>query len=202
MMKVIGLTGGIGSGKSIVSRFLAELGAVIINADRVGHEAYKPDTELWREVVATFGRQIVTPAGDINRKKLGEIVFGNPESLACLNQITHPRIYQMVKAQLEEYRRQGVNVVVVEAPLLIEAGWTSLVDEVWVTVAAEATVLSRLEEQKGLSREQALARIHSQLSAEERIKHADVVINTDCELDELKARVGELWRGLKRLDIV
>lgn len=194
-MKVIGLTGGIGSGKSTVSEFLVELGAVVIDADRVGHEAFKPDTEVWREVVAAFGRQILTPDGDINRKKLGEIVFRNPESLLKLNQIMHPRMYERVKAQLGEYRRQGVAVVVLEAPLLIEAGWTSLVDEVWVTVASEATVLNRLQEQKGLSRQESLARIHSQLSSAERVRRANVVIDTDCNLDELRARVGELWRG-------
>ncbi len=197
-MKVIGLTGGIGSGKSTVSRFLAELGAVILDVDRVGHEAFKPDTEIWREVVTAFGRQVLTPCRDIDREKLGEIVFGNPESLARLNQIMHPRMYEIVTAQLDDYRRQGMDVVVLEAPLLIEAGWTSSVDEVWVTVASEATVLSRLEEQKGLSRQEALARIHSQLSSEERIRHADVVIDTDCDLDELRARLGELWRELQR----
>ena len=105
-MKVIGLTGGIGSGKSTVSQFLKELGAVIIDADKVGHEAFKPDTELWREVVAAFGRQILKPSGDIDRKRLGEAVFGNPELLSRLNQVMHPRMYNMVKAQLEEYRRQ------------------------------------------------------------------------------------------------
>ena len=194
-MKVIGLTGGIGSGKSTVSQFLAELGAVILDADKVGHEAFKPNTELWRQVVAAFGRRILTPDGDIDREKLGEIVFGNPESLARLNQIMHPGMYDIVKAQLGEYRQQGMEVVVLEAPLLIEAGWTSLVDEVWVTVASEATVLSRLQEQKGLSRQESLARIHSQLLSEERVRRADVVIDTDCNLDELRARVGELWWG-------
>ncbi len=196
-MKVIGLTGGIGSGKSTVSRFLAELGAVILDADKVGHEAFKPDTEIWRQVVAAFGSQILTPGGDIDREKLGEMVFGNPESLARLNQIMHPWMYEIVTAQLDDYRRQGIDVVVLEAPLLIEVGWASSVDEVWVTAASEATVLSRLEEQKGLSRQKALARIHSQLSLEERIRHADVVIDTDCDLDELRARLAELWRGLQ-----
>ncbi len=195
-MKVIGLTGGIGSGKSTVSRFLAELGAVIIDADRVGHEVLKPDTGGWREVVTAFGRQILTPDGDIDREKLGEIVFGNAESLARLNQVMHPWMYNIVEAQLEECQRQGVEVVVVEAPLLLEAGWTSLVNEVWVTVAPEATVLRRLQERLGLSKPKSLARIHSQLSSEERVKHADVIIDTDCSLNELKARVGELWRGL------
>jgi len=194
-MKVIGLSGGIGSGKSTVSQFLAELGAVILDADRVGHEALKPDTEVWRELVAAFGQQILTPDGNIDRAKLGDIVFGNPESLSQLNQIMHPRMYGTVKAQLEEYRRQGVDVVVLEAPLLIEAGWTSLVDEIWVTVASEATVLRRLKERMGLSESESLARIHSQLSSDERIGQANVVINTDCSLDELRARVGELWRA-------
>lgn len=196
-MKVIGLTGGIGSGKSTVSQFLAEMGAVILNADEVGHKAFKPDTEIWRQVVAAFGRQILTPNGNIDRKKLGNIVFGNPESLSRLNQIMHPRMYALVKAQLEEYRQQGMGVVVLEAPLLLEAGWTSLVDEVWVTTAPEATVLKRLEERTGLSQAESLTRIHSQVSSEERVRHADVVINTDCDLDELKSKVKELWQRLE-----
>ena len=197
-MKVIGLTGGIGSGKSTVSQFLAELGAVILNADAVGHEAFKPDTEIWHKVVAAFGQQILTPTGNIDRKKRGEIVFGNPESLSRLNQIMHPRMYDMVKAQLEEYRQQGTRVVVLEAPLLLEAGWTPLVDEIWVTTAPKATVLKRLKERSGMSQTESLTRIRSQLSSGERVKHADVVINTDCSLDELKVKVKELWQRLNR----
>ena len=196
-MKVIGLTGGIGSGKSTVSRLLAELGAVIIDADKVGHEAFKPDTEGWREVAAAFGRQILAADGKIDRKKLGEIVFGNPDSLERLNRIMHPRIHNMVKAQLEKYHRQGVEVVVLEAPLLIESGWASTVDEVWVTVASRAAVLRRLQERAGLSQPESLARIRSQLSPEERARHADVIIDTDCDLDELKSRVKELWDKLQ-----
>ena len=196
-MKVIGLTGGIGSGKSTVSRFLAELGAVVIDADKVGHEALKPGTELWREVVTAFGRQTLTPDGDIDREKLGEIAFSNPDSLVRLNRIMHPRLYEVVKAQIEECRRQGTGVVVLEAPLLIEAGWTSLVDKIWVTVASEATVLRRLQERTGLSEPESLARIRSQLASTERVRYADVTIDTDGELDELRARVEKLWRKLQ-----
>jgi len=196
-MKVIGLTGGIGSGKSTVSGFLAQLGAVIIDADRVGHEVLSTDFQVRRELLAIFGWQVITPSGEVNRKKLGEIVFSHPESLPRLNQVMHPRMYDMVKAQLEEYRRQGVAGVVLEAPLLIEADWTSLVDEVWVTVASQATVLKRLKEKFGLSEPEALARIGCQLASEERVKHADVIIDTDCDLDELKAKVKELWQGLR-----
>ena len=198
-MKVIGLTGGIGSGKSTVSRFLEELGAVTIDADKVGHEAFKPGTETWREVVAAFGKEILNPDGEIDRQKLGKIVFSDSQALARLNQIVHPRIYALAKAKIEDYRRRGVGVVVLEAPLLLEVGRPSLadeVDEVWVTVAPEAVVLKRLEKKTGLSQAQSRARIRSQLPSKERLKHADVVINTDCRLDELKAKVEKLWRRL------
>jgi dephospho-CoA kinase len=202
-MKVIGLTGGIGSGKSTVSGFLAELGAMVIDVDRVWHGALKPDTELGREVVAAFGKEIVTPDGNIDRKKLGGIVFDSPDALARLNNIMEPWIYKTVKAQLDEYRRQGVRALVLEVPLLVEvplrlkAGEPSLsdeMDEVWVTVAPEFTVIKRLEKKSGMSEEQALARIRSQLPPEERVKHADVVIETDCSLDELRQKVRDLWQ--------
>lgn len=196
-MKVIGLTGGIGSGKSTVAQFLAELGAIIIDADKMGHEALKPDSEVRQQVVAAFGRQIVNANGDIDRSRLGEIVFGNAEARERLNRIMHPPLYDMVKARLEECRRQGAGVVVLEAPLLIEAGWQSLADEVWVTVAPEATVLNRLQERSGLSEPESLVRIRSQLPSEERLKHADVVIDTDCSPGELKNRVTRLWPGLQ-----
>jgi dephospho-CoA kinase len=204
-MKVIGLTGGIGSGKSTVSGFLRELGATIIDVDKVWHEALKPDTEIGRVVAAAFGKVIVTPDGNIDRQRLGKIVFANPDALARLNNIMHPWMYDTVKAQLEEYRQQGVGVVVLEAPLLIDihrflkAGEPSLsdeIDEAWVTIAPESTVLKRMKEKRGLSEEQTLARIRSQLPAKERVKHADVVIDTDCTLDELKQKVKELWDKL------
>ncbi len=204
-MKVIGLTGGIGSGKSTVSGFLAELGATVIDLDKVWHEALKPDTEVGRVVAAAFGKVIVTPEGEIDRKRLGKIVFANPDALARLNNIMHPWMYDTVKDQLDEYRRQGVGVVVLEAPLLIDMplrlkkGTPSLldeVDEVWVTLAPEPVVLKRLKKKSGMPEEQALARIRSQLSSEERNKHADVVIDTDCRLNELKAKVKKLWQRL------
>lgn len=195
-MKVIGLTGGIGTGKSTVSRFLAELGALVISADVVGHEAYQPGTEGWRVVVEAFGEQILTPAGDIDRKKLGEIVFQDGAARATLNSIMHPRMYEMVSARIEDRRQQGAKVVVLESPLLVEAGWLPLVDEVWVTIASEANIVQRLKNRSGLSEAETMARIRSQLSSEERLKYADVVINTDVTLEEMKERVAELWRRL------
>ncbi len=196
-MKIIGLTGGTGSGKSTVSKFLAHLGAVVIDADKVGHEVFKPGTKAWQEVVDAFGQGIISADGTIDRRKLGEIVFSNPDARAKLNQVMHPLIYEQVKSRMEEYGRKGVAIIIVEAPLLLEVGWKSLVDEVWVTSASEATVIKRLKEQKGLLEAQSLARIRAQLTDEERIRQADVVIDTDCALDELKERVEALWRKLR-----
>ena len=196
-MKIIGLTGGTGSGKSTVSKFLAHLGAVVIDADKVGHEVFKPGTKAWQEVVDAFGQGIISADGTIDRRKLGEIVFSNPGARAKLNQVMHPLIYEQVKSRIEEYGKKGVAIIIVEAPLLLEVGWKSLVDEVWVTSASEATVIKRLKEQKGLSEAQSLARIRAQLTDEERIRQVDVVIDTDCALDELKERVEALWRKLR-----
>lgn len=197
MMKIIGLTGGIGSGKSTVARFLAELGAVILDADRLGHEALKPGSEVWGRVVSEFGRGIVSASGDIDRAKLGKLVFNNRDALSRLNRIMHPVIDDMIMARLEEYRRQGVNVVVLEAAAMLEAGRAAQADEIWVVTAPEATVLRRLSERTGYSEQESRARIQSQLSSEERMKHADAVIDTDCSLDELKNRVLGLWTRLQ-----
>ena len=195
-MKVIGITGGIGSGKSTVTQCLAELGAVVIDADKVGWEAYMPNTEVWHDVVSEFGQQVVAENGEINRKKLGEIVFGNPASRKRLNQIMHPRMYKMMEKKIEAYRQQEVEVVVLEAAVLIEANWTPLVDELWVTVASEPVVLERLKKQRGLAEEQILSRIRSQLSFEERKKHANEIISNDGDLEEMRKKIRVLWAKL------
>lgn len=193
---VIGLTGNIGSGKSTISQLMAELGAVVLSADKIGHEALQPYTETWQEVINTFGQEILKAGAEVDRQKLGEIVFNDAKALAKLNQIMHPRMYRIAEERIKELRQRGIRVIVLEAPLLIEAGWLPLVEQVWVTVASEATVLQRLRQRNGLSKAQALARLHSQLPPEEKIKYADVVINTDVPLSKVEAQVKELWERL------
>jgi len=197
-MIVIGLTGGILTGKSTVSEILAQRGAVIIDADKVGHEAYRPQTKVWQGVMDAFGTDILKENAEIDRKKLGEIVFHDPQALARLNEIMHPAMHLMMKEEIERLRGEGVDVVVLEAAVLIEANWTDLVDEVWVTMAPEETAVRRLQDRGGLSEEQARARIRSQISSEERAKHADVIIDTNCDLAEVEAKVEELWHKLER----
>jgi dephospho-CoA kinase len=193
---VIGLTGSIGSGKSTVSTFLAELGAVVIDADEIGHRALEPNNEIGREVVHHFGTGILKSDDEVDRQKLGEIVFNDAKILKQLNQIMHPRMYRIVEQRIEKFKEQGFEVIVLEAAALLEANWTFLVDQVWVTVASEKTIIDRVRQRSNLSEAQVLARINSQLPTEEKVKHADAVINTDCARNEVKARVEELWQEL------
>jgi dephospho-CoA kinase len=195
-MFVIGLTGGIGSGKSTVSDMLRAKGAATVHADQIGHEVYRPGTSVWEQVVAAFGRQVVGDDGQIDRRKLGRIVFSDPEARHRLDAITHAPMEQMMAERLEELRRQGTRVAVLEAAILIEAGWAHLADEVWVTVASPEVAAQRSMERSGLSRERAEARIAAQLSNEERVKHAHVVIDTNCSLAEVAQRVDALWDDL------
>ncbi len=195
-MFVIGLTGGIGSGKSTVSDMLRAKGAAVVCADQVGHEVYRPGTAVWDDVVAAFGRQVLAADGQIDRRKLGAIVFADPEARRRLNAITHPPMHARMAQRLDELRQQAVGVAVLEAAILIEAGWADLADEVWLTLAPPAVAAQRLIARSGLSQQEAEARIASQLSNEERLEHADVVIDTDCSLEEVARRVDELWDGL------
>ena len=197
MTRVIGLTGGIGSGKSTVSRFLAELGAVIIDADKIGHEIYRPDTDTWRQLVKIFGSGILAADNTIDRKKLGVIVFGNKQELQRLNAIIHPQITEEIKKRIAECQRQGVNVIVLDAPVLLEANAKNLVDEVWVVVADEEKVIKRAAARTGLSEQQIRDRIYSQLPNAERTKDARVVINNDGSNEDLGEKIKELWEQIK-----
>ena len=192
-MLVIGLTGSIGTGKSEAARQLEMLGASIISADQVGHEAYTPNTEAWEQVVAAFGDDILQGDKEIDRRKLGAIVFSDSSQLDKLNAIMHPRMARMVSDKIEVLRGQGVKVVVVEAALLFEAGWDTLVEEVWVTDSSEDIVVGRLEERNGLSEEEAKKRINSQMDRAERIERSDFVIDNSSDMAGLESAIKDLW---------
>jgi dephospho-CoA kinase len=196
-MITIGITGTIGSGKSTVAGIMQELGAAVIDADDVGHEAYLPGTPGWDAVVDAFGREILAPDLSVDRCKLGDLVFNSPESLATLDAIMRPLIVNEVNAKLDELRKEGTGVVVLEAALLVEAGWESLVDEVWVTTAPESVLFERLETKMGLSHEQVKQRLASQRPVAEQLKSADLVIDTNKPLPDLKAEVAQIFLHLK-----
>lgn len=196
-MFVIGLTGGIGTGKTSVSNILSSLGASMINADKIGHKIYEPNSEGWMEVVNTFGKEILNENLEINRKKLGSIVFKDKKYLDQLNSITHPRIYSEIESELQTLSNKSVNVSVVEAALLIEAKWTSLADQVWITVSKENTIYKRLEKRDGLNIEAIKARISSQMSSKEKLKFADVIIKNDSSIKDLEKEVQYYWKKIK-----
>jgi phosphopantetheine adenylyltransferase/dephospho-CoA kinase len=196
-MYVIGLTGGIGSGKSTVARVLEEQGATVLSADLIGHEAYNPGRPAWQEIVDAFGREVVAEDGTIDRKKLGSIVFSDPKHLARLNSIVHPRMKGMMRERLAAMAREGVDIAVLEAALLFEAKWDDLVGEIWVTVVPPEVAAKRTAERSGLSETEVLERIRAQMSNEERVRQADVVIDTDCEKEETRMQAIEAWERLK-----
>jgi len=195
-MIVIGVTGNFGSGKSTVCRVLAGLGSAVIDADRLAHEAYRPHSQTWQEVIDAFGRDILGPGGEVDRRKLGQIVFSHPVALAQLNRIVHPETYRLARQTIEDFRLRGATAVALEATLLIEAGWTDLVDRVWLVVASTATAIRRLRGKHGIEHDQILARLESQMSAEQKAEHADDTIYNDGSLAELESRVTELWNRL------
>jgi len=197
-MYVIGLTGGIGSGKSTVAGMLEQLGARILSADLMGHEVYAPGRPAWQEIVDAFGRDVVAEDGTIDRAKLRNIVFSDPTQLARLNAITHRRMKEMMGEKLAQLEREGVGIAILEAALLFDAGWDDLADEVWVTVAPAEVAAKRAAERSGIPVEQVLERIQkAQMSDAERRARSDVVIDTDCPLEETRRQVENEWGAFK-----
>jgi dephospho-CoA kinase len=194
-VKTIGLTGGIGSGKSTVCKIVEDLGALVIHADAVGHEVYLPHSEGWKRVIEAFGRDILAPDETIDRKRLGAIVFASPNALTQLNAIVHPLIFAEIQRRIATERSRGfVRPIVVEAAILIEANWLPLVDEVWLVVATKAAVTERLGAQRGLSAEDIGKRIDAQLSDADRRRFANVVIENTESIDDLRAGVQNAWQ--------
>lgn len=195
-MRSIGLTGGIASGKSTVVEALRGLGAETIDADRLGHQTYEPGTDTFKAVVAAFGDELVAEDGTIDRRVLGGKVFGKPDELKRLTDIVWPGIRALAAAELERLAGAGTEVAVLEAAVLIEAEWQDLVDEVWVVSVAPEAARDRLMARNDMSAEDADARIASQISNQERLAHADVVIETDCPIEEMSDRVEAAWNEL------
>ena len=196
-MLTIGLTGGIGSGKSTVAKMLAELGAPSFDADKVGHEIYVPGGPAYHDVIAAFGSGIVASDGTIDRKKLGPIAFGDPAQLKRLEAIVHPRMFERMREMVALMRTRGVRApIVIEAAILIEAHWQPLFDEIWLVVAPRDRVVERVEAERGLKPEQTEARIKAQLSDEERRKEASIEIDNSGTIDQLRVKVKALWAEL------
>lgn len=198
-MHVIGLTGGIASGKSTVSRHLAKLGAIILDADQIAREIVAPGKPALQEIVKEFGEDVLLPDGSLDRSRLGKLVFADKAKRDRLNQITHPKIFAEIRERIAKLRESYDclhRVVVIDAPLLIEAGFVPLVESVWLVAVDEETQIKRLMERDGYSREEAEARLKSQMPLEQKLAYADHIIQNTGTVEETIARVNELWNRL------
>lgn len=197
---VIGLTGGIASGKSTVSARLSALGAYVIDADRIGHQVIAPDGEAYGPVVAAFGPEILASDRSIDRAKLGAKVFSAPDLLRRLNGISHPLMARRMEREIAEVRARPAQLrpplIVLDAAILLEAGWDRLCDAVWTVETPPDLALHRLMARNGLSEERARSRLRAQMSNAERAARAQRVIPNSGTLDELEAAVVSLWRDV------
>ena len=195
-MLTVGLTGGIGSGKSAVSRLLAGRGAVIVDADLVAREVVEPGTPGLQAIVEAFGEQVLQPDGSLDRPGLGQRVFSDPEALARLNAIVHPLVGERTAELMEAARRQDARVVVHDVPLLVENGLAELYDVVVVVAATPQTQVARLVELRGMDEQEARRRIAAQAPLEDKLALATHVIHNDGPLQDLEPQVDALWHEL------
>ena len=195
---VIGLTGGIASGKSVVSRYLAELGATIIDADDLARKLVQPHTSAWREIINHFGKNIVDEEGYLKRKMLGKIIFQESKERDVLNSILHPQIIKKTKELIALYRQNpDITMVVVDAPLLIEAGMIEMVDDVWVVTIPEKLQIKRLMERDKITIQEAHMKLNSQMPLAEKITYADKIIDNSQSIEDTKAMIHYLWESYR-----
>lgn len=188
-MIIIGLTGGIGSGKSTVSDILKEQGIPVVDGDRIAREVVEPHRPAYDEIVRVFGTEVLQRDGTLNRKRIGEIVFSDPEKLSVLNSITHKEIYRVILERLESLKETGTTLVFLDVALLFETGFDQLTDRVWVVDAPDAVRVERIQKRDGLKEEEILKRIQSQMSREMRNTKGDLVLDNSKGREELKAQI-------------
>lgn len=194
---VVGLTGGIASGKSLVAHYLKELGAHLVDADEISREIVRPGMLAYQEILQVFGKGILNQDGTIDRKGLGKVVFSNPELLKRLNEITHPGILEEVRRRIEEAKK-GQAIIVVDAALLIEVGLHREMDRVIVAYVGEETQIKRLMERDGLTEGEAKLRLSAQMPLKEKLKYAHFIIDNSIGMEETRRQVEEVFKELKR----
>ncbi|HYS28802.1 MAG TPA: dephospho-CoA kinase [Candidatus Limnocylindria bacterium] len=195
-MRVLGLTGGLGSGKSTVSRMFADLGAEVIDADQLAREVVMPGKPALKEIVDTFGREFLRKDGMLDRPRLGHLIFGDPTARTWLNAITHPRIQSRMAEEISA-RESKDGILVLDIPLLYENRRTSIVEAVVVVWVDRATQIQRLVERDGLSEAEAQRRIAAQLSLDEKRKRADFVVNNTLTLEATREQVADVYRKFR-----
>ena len=197
-MVIIGITGGMGTGKTTVAKMFACFGAKIIDADKIAHSVIRPESDVWRKLLEAFGKEIFNKDGTINRRKLAEIVFRKePHKLEELNSIVHPEVIDIILGRIQDAAENGADAVVIDAPLLIEAGLETVVDKLVVVTAKRKTQEQRSRIQLKLNSEEIRARISAQIPLSEKEKGADYIIDNNGSLENTLKQAREIWEGIK-----
>jgi dephospho-CoA kinase len=198
-MLIVGLTGGVASGKTAVSQVLREEGAYIIDADEIARELVQPHKPAWNEIIRAFGEEILQEDRSVDRKELADKIFADPEQRKVLNQILHPRIKEEIARRAREIGQKNPEaIVVIDAPLLVELGMHHKVDRLIVVTSTQTQQMERLKKRDGRSPEEALKLLSSQMPVEEKEKLADFVVRNEGSLEEMKKRAKEVFKELKR----
>ncbi len=199
-MILVGLTGGVATGKSTVANMFNQCGAVVIDADQLARDVVEPGKPAWREIVTLFGKAVLNPDRSLNRQALGAIVFRHPAKRRALETIIHPRVArEQVRLTREAARQDPQSVVIYDVPLLFEAGIDKRVDHTIVVTANRNTQIARLKKRNGLSRAEALRRIRSQMPLAKKVRRADQVVNGTLPRPALRKQVGQLFKRLRFL---
>lgn len=194
-MRLIGLTGGIGSGKSSVSRVLARSGAVIIDADGITHDLERRGQPVWSKIIGTFGYSVLMADGELDRKKLGHRIFATATERERLNRIVHPQVRQEITQAIDQAREMGVKVAVLDAPLLIEGGLYRNVDQVWLVYAEPEQQVKRIVARDQVGEDTAWRRIRAQMPLSDKVAYADVVIDNRGRFQDTEEVVLSLWQN-------
>ena len=198
-MIIAGLTGGIATGKSTVSSILREAGAIIIDADAIARDAVKKDLPAWHEIVRIFGKEILLPDGEIDRVRLGDIIFKDASKKEILNKIVHPHVIQRVAEMIEEIGKESPgSIVILDVPLLIEAGMDKGLEDVILVYTPEWIQIERLIERDGISDEDALLRVRSQMPIEKKREFSTIIIDNSGTIEATKKRALEVFDSLKK----
>lgn len=196
MTLIVGLTGGIVGGKSTVASMFRDLGAKIIDADKLGHSVIFPNKPAWKKIVKIFGKDILQNDLTINREKLGKIVFTNQTFLKKLNEVTHPEITKMIKKEIDSATNNQEKVLIIDAALIYEAKIDRLMDKIIVVYIDKDEQIKRLIKRNNFSRDEALQRVRSQIPMEEKAKMADYVIDNSNSLSKTREQVEKIWQSL------
>jgi len=197
----VGLTGGIGSGKSTVARYFREKGAYVIDFDNLAHLAEEPGSTAWQGIVGAFGRQVLNEDNTINRIKLGEIVFSDKERREDLDRIVHPAVFAKWREKADGIRKRRKDAIIIaDIPLLIEVGWQDRFDVVILVYASAEVQIKRIIKRNGCSRREAMDRLNSQMPIDDKIAFADFVIRNEVSFDNTSRLADETWIKLLEME--